>query len=157
MQLYYDTTKVEPILEDMIEKLGINVCMLSLAVDVVMENAKKIKGVVLFDDTFVEGNVFIDATGLAGSMEDCLKYGNGCSVCILRCPSFGSRISISSRAEIEDIVGMRNDNETSSLSGHNAARLVMGETLIEIPRILAIGDIIAFKEVLLGTCFYDCS
>ncbi|MHC1598937.1 MAG: FAD-dependent oxidoreductase [Candidatus Methanofastidiosia archaeon] len=113
----YDTTMVEPMAKEMLEKIGVNLCRITRAVDVVMESKKKIKGIVLSDDTVVEGDVFIEATGSAGPMGNCLKYGNGCSMCILRCPSFGPRISISSRAGVEDIVGMRGDEMYGAFSG----------------------------------------
>ena len=104
----YDTTMVEPMVKETLERMGIDIRVLSRAVDVVMENEKRIKGIVLSDDTVVEGGVFIETTGSAGPMGNCLRYGNGCAMCVLRCPSFGPRISISSKAGIEDIVGMRN-------------------------------------------------
>lgn len=113
----YDTTMVEPMAKEMLEKIGVNLCRITRAVDVVMESKKKIKGIVLSDDTVVEGDVFIEATGSAGPMGNCLKHGNGCSMCILRCPSFGPRISISSRAGVEDIVGMRGDEMYGAFSG----------------------------------------
>ncbi len=40
-------------------------------------------------------------------MGNCLKYGNGCAMCILRCPTFGPRVSISQKAGVTDIVGMK--------------------------------------------------
>ena len=43
-----------------------------------------------------------------GPMGNCLRYGNGCSMCILRCPAFGPRISISERCGVSDIQGERN-------------------------------------------------
>ena len=104
----YDTTMVEPMVKETLERMGIDIRVLSRAVDVVMENEKRIKGIVLSDDTVVEGGVFIETTGSAGPMGNCLRYGNGCAMCVLRCPSFGPRISISSKAGIEDIIGMRN-------------------------------------------------
>ena len=113
----YDTTMVEPMVKELLKKIDVSIRMLSRAVDVVMESKKRIKGIVLSDGTVVEGDVFIEATGSAGPMGNCLKHGNGCSMCVLRCPSFGPRISISSRAGVEDIVGMRGDEIYGSFSG----------------------------------------
>lgn len=53
------------------------------------------------------GDVFIETTGSAGPMGNCLKYGNGCSMCVLRCPAYGPRISISGRCGLEDYRGER--------------------------------------------------
>lgn len=50
-------------------------------------------------------------------MGNCLRYGNGCSMCILRCPAFGPRVSISSRAGIEDLQGEREDDVFGAFSG----------------------------------------
>jgi hypothetical protein len=38
-------------------------------------------------------------------------------MCILRCPSFGPRISISKRAGVEDLLGMRGDDSYGAMSG----------------------------------------
>ena len=62
--------------------------------------------------------MFIETTGSTGPMGNCLRYGNGCSMCILRCPSFGPRISISSRCGVEDIQGERVGDELGALVVH---------------------------------------
>lgn len=46
----------------------------------------KMTAVILSDDEKIAGDVFIDATGSAGPMANCGKYGNGCAMCVLRCP-----------------------------------------------------------------------
>lgn len=113
----YDVTKVEPMIREMLLSKGIVIKLMARAVDVVMENKKKIQGILLADDSIEYGDVFIETTGSTGPMGNCLKYGNGCSMCILRCPSFGPRISISYRAGIEDILGMRADEIYGAFSG----------------------------------------
>lgn len=40
-------------------------------------------------------------------MGNCTAYGNGCAMCVLRCPSFGGRVSITSKCGLEDMVGKR--------------------------------------------------
>lgn len=74
--------------ETLLEK-GVTIKLMARATDVVMENSKRIKGIVLADDTIEYGDVFIETTGSTGPMGNCLRYGNGCAMCILRCPSFG--------------------------------------------------------------------
>ena len=61
--------------------------------------------------------MFIETTGSTGPMGNCLKYGNGCAMCVLRCPSFGPRVSLSSRAGIEDFQGEREDGVLGAMSG----------------------------------------
>ncbi|WP_352417865.1 FAD-dependent oxidoreductase [Proteiniborus sp.] len=112
----YDVTKVEPEVRKLLIQKGINVMLETRAVDVMMED-RKIKGIVLADERIIEGDVFIETTGSTGPMGNCLKYGNGCAMCILRCPSFGPRISISMRAGVEDILGQRGDESYGAFSG----------------------------------------
>ena len=50
-------------------------------------------------------------------MGNCLRYGNGCSMCILRCPAFGPRLSISARCGVQDIQGERQDDSLGAFSG----------------------------------------
>ncbi len=112
----YDVTKVEPEVRKLLRERGIDIMLESRAIDVIMED-RKIKGIVLADEGVIEGDVFIEATGSTGPMGNCLKYGNGCAMCILRCPSFGPRISISMRAGVEDILGQRGDESYGAFSG----------------------------------------
>ena len=71
----------------------------------------------LHDGTYVDGDVFIETTGSTGPMGNCLRYGNGCSMCVLRCPAFGPRVSISSRAGIDDLQGEREEDVYGAFSG----------------------------------------
>lgn len=112
----YDVTKVEPTVRRFIEKMGIEIMLEARAVDVEMDG-NIIKAIYLSDGTVIEGDVFIETTGSTGPMGNCLKYGKGCSMCILRCPSFGPRISISKRAGVEDLLGMRGDDSYGAMSG----------------------------------------
>src|SRR3712207_5873959 len=112
----YDVNKIEPAVRRYIEDLGIDVHVISRVVDVEKEG-NKITGIYLADGTFVEGDVFVEATGSTGPMGNCLRYGNGCSMCVLRCPAFGPRISLSSRAGIDDLQGERHGDELGAFSG----------------------------------------
>ena len=78
---------------------------------------KRIKGIYLADDTYIEGDVFVETTGTTGPMGNCLRYGNGCSMCVLRCPSFGPRISISERCGVSDSQGERANDILGAMSG----------------------------------------
>jgi hypothetical protein len=63
-----------------------------------------------------EGDVFIDTTGTAGPPAHCTKYGNGCVMCILRCPTFGGRISLTAKTGVKEIVG-RKGEQIGAMSG----------------------------------------
>lgn len=112
----YNVNTIEGEVSRYLKSLGINILMESRVNDVNFENGK-IRGVYLSDDTYIDGDVFIETTGTTGPMGNCLRYGNGCSMCILRCPAFGPRISISERCGVSDIQGERNDDALGAMSG----------------------------------------
>jgi hypothetical protein len=62
------------------------------------------------------GDVFIDATGTAGGPVNCNKYGNGCAMCVLRCHSFGGRVSVTAKAGVKEMVGRKGD-QVGAMSG----------------------------------------
>jgi hypothetical protein len=62
------------------------------------------------------GDVFIDATGTAGGPANCSKYGNGCAMCVLRCHSFGGRVSVTAKAGVREMVGRKGD-QIGAMSG----------------------------------------
>ena len=112
----YDVNKIEGVVRDYLIDTGINLHMETRVTDVDFEN-NKINGILLSDGSYVKGDVFIETTGTTGPMGNCLRYGNGCSMCILRCPAFGPRLSISARCGVADIQGERNDDVLGAFSG----------------------------------------
>ena len=112
----YDVNKIETEVKDHLKDMGIEIRMTSRVVNVEKKD-NKIKGIYLSDGNYEAGDVFIETTGTTGPMGNCLRYGNGCSMCVLRCPAFGPRISISQRAGIEDLRGERADEVYGAFSG----------------------------------------
>ena len=114
----YSTTKIEPAVRNFLETCGIEIRFRSRVVEF-LTSGSTICGVALHDlaESRLEGDVFVDATGSAGSLSNCTRYGNGCAMCVLRCPMFGPRISLTACAGLTDYVGMRRDGEVGSLSG----------------------------------------
>ncbi len=112
----YDVTRVEPNVRRYLYEVGVDIFLEARVVDVEIDNAS-IKSIYLSDGSIIEGDVFVETTGSTGPMGNCLRYGKGCSMCILRCPSFGPRISISKRAGVEDLLGMRGDDSYGAMSG----------------------------------------
>jgi hypothetical protein len=55
------------------------------------------------DGEMVRGDVYIDCTGTAGPAGNCSRFGTGCAMCILRCPTFGPRVSLTDRAGVAEI------------------------------------------------------
>ncbi|MFD3157338.1 FAD-dependent oxidoreductase [Haloimpatiens sp. FM7330] len=112
----YDVNKIEPAVKNYLINLGIEMHLISRVIDIEKEG-NKILGIYLSDGTYVKGDVFVETTGSTGPMGNCLRYGNGCSMCVLRCPAFGPRVSISARAGVEDLQGEREDDVLGAFSG----------------------------------------
>ncbi len=112
----YDVNKIEPEVRNYLKSIGVELNFITRVVDIEKEGAK-IKGIYLSDGTYIEGDVFIETTGSTGPMGNCLRYGNGCSMCTLRCPAFGPRVSISARAGVDDLQGEREGDVFGAFSG----------------------------------------
>lgn len=119
----YDVIKVEPEVRRLLKEMGIEIRTVARAIDVKMDERKNaqgegvLKGIILADGSFIEGDVFVECTGSTGPMGNCLAYGNGCCMCILRCPAFGPRVSITQKAGVNDIMGQRKDGAFGAFSG----------------------------------------
>lgn len=112
----YDVTKVEPEVRRLIKSRGIEIRFMTRAVDVI-KRGDDIEKLMLAGGEELEGDVFIETTGSTGGPGNCLTYGNGCCMCILRCPAFGPRVSISAKAGGRDIMGQRKDGAFGAFSG----------------------------------------
>ena len=112
----YDVNKIEPAVGKYLEAMDIEVNLVTRVVDV-EKVGDRIKGIYLSDGKYIEADVFVETTGSTGPMGNCLKYGNGCSMCVLRCPAYGPRVSISYRAGIEDLKGEREEDVYGAFSG----------------------------------------
>ncbi len=112
----YSTSKVESAVRSLLKNRGIDLRFISRVADVRFSDGY-VQAIQLADKNWLESDVFIDCTGSAGPMGNCLRFGNGCAMCMLRCPSFGPRVSLTARMGIKDDVGMRQDGAIGSLSG----------------------------------------
>ena len=112
----YNVLKIEPQVRKLIKDMGINVRIMSRVVDVDCKD-NILKAVILEDGERIEGDSFVDTTGSSGPMGNCTKYGNGCAMCVLRCPSFGGRVSITARCGINDMIGERSNGDFGAFSG----------------------------------------
>ena len=137
-----DVNKIEPAVVKYLKAMDIEVNMITRVLDVEKEG-NKIKGIYLSDKRYVEADVFVETTGSAGPMNNCLKYGNGCVMCILRCPAFGGRVSISSKAGIEDLKGEREDGSYGAFSG--SGKLAMGSLSSDIIKQLDETGVVVLK------------
>jgi len=112
----YDVVTMEPIIKKLLEGYGIQVEKKQRVVHV-QKYGKKIQGVFVDGGDEIRGDVFVDATGTAGPMGNCLTYGNGCAMCIMRCPSFGPRVSLTGKAQVKEIMGLKADGSFGAMSG----------------------------------------
>lgn len=78
------------------------------------------------------GDGFVDATGSAGPTANCARYGNGCAMCVLRCPSFGGRVSLAALAGVKELAARRSDGTPGALSG--SCKLMKGSLAPDLVR-----------------------
>jgi hypothetical protein len=64
----------------------------------------------------LEADTFVDTTGTAGPTVNCTRYGNGCVTCILRCPTFGGRVSLTALCGVTEKIGRKGDT-VGAMSG----------------------------------------
>ncbi len=112
----YNVCTIEGAVRRYLKNSGIDLRMTSRALDVIVKD-RKIEKIILSNGEEIEGDVFIEATGSTGPMGNCLKYGNGCAMCVLRCPTFGGRVSISEKAGGHDFSGERENGNIGAFSG----------------------------------------
>ncbi len=112
----YDVSAMEPLVKKVLINYGITVRTTARVVDV-LKYGRMLQALVTDDGEAVKGDVFVDTTGTAGPMGNCLKYGNGCAMCILRCPSFGPRVSVTARSQVKEIMGLKADGSFGAMSG----------------------------------------
>jgi hypothetical protein len=114
----YNVATMEPMVKKFLLEKGIQIHLTTRIEDVEKEGARitAVIGKRGEEKIRFEGDVFIDATGTAGPPANCTKYGNGCVMCILRCPSFGGRTSLTAKAGVREIIG-RKGNQIGAMSG----------------------------------------
>jgi succinate dehydrogenase/fumarate reductase flavoprotein subunit len=114
----YNVATMEPIIFDFLLHQGIQIRSSTRITDVEMED-RRIKTAVgkhQGEEIRLEADVFIDTTGTAGPAANCNKYGNGCVMCVLRCHSFGGRVSLAAKAGVKEIIGKKGP-QTGAMSG----------------------------------------
>jgi threonine dehydrogenase-like Zn-dependent dehydrogenase len=112
----YDVALMEPTVRRHLLEQGVELWMMARARDVEMTDGR-LEAVVLDDGQRLEADGFVEATGSAGPQGNCRKYGNGCAMCVLRCPSWGGRVSIAARAGVQEMMGRRPDGSIGAMSG----------------------------------------
>ena len=112
----YNVSTIEADVRGLIHHMGIKTIFQMRGKEIELDD-NKITGIELDDGSVLKADIYIDATGTAGPMDNCTRYGNGCVMCMYRCPTFGSRISISEKAGVREIQGQREEGEIGAFSG----------------------------------------
>lgn len=117
----YDVSTIEPAVKKALLAAGVKLHLKSRVRDIVVDNGRitKVIADTLHSDQVLEisGDAFVDTTGTAGPQGNCMKYGNGCVMCIYRCPTFGPRLSIAGKAGIKEVIGEKPDGTLGAMSG----------------------------------------
>ena len=114
----YNIAHIEPAVKSHLLAKGIDVVLQTRISDLSMsqERISVLSGKKDKKHFEISGDVFIDTTGTAGGPANCNKYGNGCAMCVLRCHSFGGRVSLAAKAGVQEVVGHKGD-QYGALSG----------------------------------------
>ncbi|WP_227767156.1 FAD-dependent oxidoreductase [Zhaonella formicivorans] len=112
----YDVARIEPAVRRHLIDLGVDVRLMS-RVKGIENNGNKVVAVLTDNDERFEGDVFVETTGTAGPQGNCTKYGNGCAMCIYRCPTFGPRFSIAAKLGVQEFMGKKADGSYGAMSG----------------------------------------
>ena len=112
----YDVAMIEPAARRCLLEHGIEIWLISRVTGIDRSNGS-IAAVRLENGTRIEGDMFVDATGTVGSQSFCTEYGNGCVMCIVRCPTFGPRVSLTGLAGIPERQGQKADGTIGAMSG----------------------------------------
>jgi threonine dehydrogenase-like Zn-dependent dehydrogenase len=112
----YDVALMEPAVRRYLLEQGVELWLMVRACDVEKTDGR-IEALSLGSGEMLEADTFVEATGTAGPQANCKKYGNGCAMCVLRCPSWGGRVSIAGRAGVQELMGRRADGSFGAMSG----------------------------------------
>lgn len=112
----YDVALVPNKVLDLLSELEISVYLNKRIIKAEVKD-NEILNVVSQQGEDFEGKIFIDTTGTAGPMSNCIKYGNCCAMCIIRCPSFGGRVSLAKLAGVKEYEGKKDDGTVGAMSG----------------------------------------
>ena len=114
----YSVARMEPMARSFLLSRGVSIHCQVRVTDVEMADGaiRAVLAKQAEESLRFEGNVFIDATGTAGGPANCNKYGNGCAMCVLRCHSFGGRVSVTAKAGVKEMIGRKGD-QIGAMSG----------------------------------------
>ncbi len=112
----YDVSRIEPLVRDRMKDRAIN---LHLQTRIVFAEVHQnsIESIHCESGQQFAADVYVDATGTSGPMGNCHRYGNGCVMCIQRCPAFGPRVSLTALAGVEERTAVKGSDAPGAMSG----------------------------------------
>lgn len=111
----YDVSVMEPAIRALLESKGVEVVTRARVTGASREGERVTW--VATDDASYEADAFVETTGSAGPQNNCAKFGNGCAMCIMRCPSFGGRVSLAAKLGVAEKRARRMDGSEGVMSG----------------------------------------
>lgn len=112
----YDVNTIAFGVRDVLLAVGVEVWLIS-RVSGLNQSGGSIDSVELESGIRISGDVFVDTTGTSGAQSFCTENGNGCVMCIVRCPTFGPRVSVTGLAGVPERVGRKADGAIGAMSG----------------------------------------
>ncbi|WP_443686841.1 FAD-dependent oxidoreductase, partial [Phascolarctobacterium faecium] len=97
----YNIYKIEPAVKKLLLSRGIKLLMADPAVKTEYEG-DTIIAVITKSGLRLTADAFVDVSGSSAMPLNCNKHGNGCAMCILRCHSFGPRVSVTTQSGVEE-------------------------------------------------------
>ena len=114
----YSIATIEPAVQRALAAAGVEVRYMVRIAEVEMDGSRMLA----VKTRENEGNLrfgadaFVETTGTSGVVTVCNKHGNGCSMCVLRCHTFGIRVGVAARAGVTEISGRKGD-QIGAMSG----------------------------------------
>ena len=104
----YNCQTIAKRLDQTIRDLGVDI-KYRTRINKVRMNGDAIGLVIAESGEEIEADAFVDTTGTFGPQALCSKYGSGCTTCLMRCPTFGGRVSIADKAGVKEWLGVMPD------------------------------------------------
>ena len=112
----YNVNVIEIEIRRILEEAGVKM-VFEARVSGAKMDGKKMVSVNTKEHGDFEGDVFLDTTGTAGPTGNCTKYGEGCAMCVLRCTSFGGRVSLAGLAGVPEKMAVDGEGRVGAMSG----------------------------------------
>src|SRR3989475_2149320 len=131
-QAIFHCMRAETHVRKYLQDIGVQLIFANRAVDVELGRSQQAKGdlvlkVVLEKGQRLEFDAFVDSSGGAGGIQICKQYGYGCVECLLRCNTFGDRVSIATKAGSAELRKIRDSKHRGGVGGLSSACAFPGD------------------------------